>query len=195
MRKLTMLLLLALTFSGKAQINDTATKKLDVFSSIGLGKIDNDFSDASGNSVQTTTGLELRLSPHSGLGASLSFDSYGYQKSGASYILDGSLKATALALFYRYKFGRQNWQPFLKAGGGTAWLTVPMVSVAQGITNIQKKVQNVGVILAELGFQVRVLPRYSLLLGAERKWMAKASFLDDAALGTSSIRIGLISAF
>jgi Outer membrane protein beta-barrel domain len=195
MRQVFTLFFLAFASLSKAQDTDTAAKKLDVFSTIGVSFVDKDYEPASGNSIQTTTGLELRLSRPSSLGISLSFDSYGYEKSGPAYKLDGSLRATALGLFYRYKFGSNTWQPYLKAGGGTAWLSLPTVSVEQGTTNIEKKVQNVGFALAEAGFQVRVLPRYSLLIGAEKKWLGKSSLADNTSLGTTSFRIGLISSF
>jgi hypothetical protein len=195
MRKLITLFFLAVALLTKAQVMDTASKKLDVFSTIGVGFVDNDYEPASGNSIQTTTGLELRLSRPSSLGISLSFDSYGYEKSGPSYNLDGSLRATALGLFYRYKFGSHNWLPYLKAGGGTTWLSLPTASVAQGTANIKKEVQNVGFAVAEAGLQARVLPRYSLLIGAEKKWMGKSSLADNTSLGTTSFKIGLISSF
>lgn len=187
--------MLALAFGAAAQKNEPATGKLHVFSSVGLSWINKSYKPASGNSIQTTTGLELRLSPLSSLGAALSFDSYGYQKAGTSYDLDGTLKATALALFYRFKFSNGTWQPYLKAGGGTAWLTLPVVSTKQGITVIDKEVQNVGVALAEAGFQIRVVSRYSLLVAAEQKWMAKSSLADNTALRSTGIKIGLISSF
>lgn len=195
MRKLITLFLFVFAYAAKAQTGDTATGKLDVFSSLGLSFVDNDYDPASGNSIQTSTGLELKLSRSSSLGLSLSFDSYGYKKSGAGYNLDGSLKATGLGLFYRYKFGSSTWQPYLKAGGGTSWLTLPTVSVSGATTSIKKETQNVGMALAEAGLQARVLPRYSLLFAAEKKWMGKASLLDDTSLGTISFKIGLISSF
>ena len=195
MRKLITFLLFLSAYAAKAQTSDTSTVRLEVFSSLGLSFVDNNYDPASGNSIQTATGLELRLSGMSSIGLGLAFDSYGYKRSGTGYNLDGSLKSTALAAFYRYKFGSSTWQPYLKAGGGTTWLTVPTVSVAQGTTNIKKETQNVGLALAEVGLQARVLPRYSLLFAGEKRWMGKASLLDDTSLGTITFKIGLISSF
>lgn len=195
MRKAITLFLFAFALISKAQVKDSTVGSLHVFSTIGVGFVDNDYDPASGTSVQTTTGLELGLSRPSSLGLSISFDSYGYEKTGPSYKLDGSLRATALALFYRYKFGSHTWQPYLKAGGGTAWLSLPTVSVQQGTANIEKKVENVGLALAEVGLQAKVLPRYSLLIAAEKKWMGKSDLTDKTALGTISFKVGLISFF
>jgi hypothetical protein len=195
MRKIATLFVLAFALTATAQNTETTSGNLRVFSTIGVSRIDKDYKPASGNSLQTTTGLQWQLSPHSGIGAALSFDRYGYEKSGASYNLDGKLRTTALALFYSYKFGTATWQPYLKAGGGTAWLSLPVATVKQSVTNIENKTQNVAMALAEAGVQVRVLPRYSLLLAAERKWMAKSSLADQTALRTTGFKIGLISSF
>lgn len=195
MRKIATLFLLAFALTATAQQPETSTGNLRVFSTLGVSRIDKSYKPASGNSVQTTTGLEWKLSSHSGLGAALSFDSYGYKKSGTSYNLDGKLRATALVLFYSYKFGTSTWQPYLKAGGGTAWLSLPVATTKQAMTNVETKVQNVALGLAEVGVQVRVLPRYSLLLATERKWMAKSSLADQTALRTTGFKLGLISSF
>ena len=195
MRKIATLFFLAFATVAKAQTTDSAAGKLRVFSTVGVSRIDKSYKQASGNSIQTTTGLEWQLSPRSGLGAALSFDSYGYQKSGTSYNLNGRLRATALAMFYSYKFGTGTWQPYLKAGGGTVWLSLPVVTSKQAVTNVETKVQNVAMGLAEAGVQVRVLPRYSLLFAAERKWMAKSTLADQTALGATGFKIGLISSF
>lgn len=195
MRKLITLFLVLLACAATAQTNDTTAGKLDVFSTLGLSFVDSDYDPASGNSIQTSTGLELKLSRSSSLGAGLAFDSYGYKKSGTGYALNGSLKATALALFYRYKFGSHAWQPYLKAGGGTSWISLPVVSVGSGTTTIDKKTQNVGLLLAEAGLQARVLPRYSLLFAVDKRWMGKSDLVDDEALGTITFKVGLISSF
>jgi opacity protein-like surface antigen len=194
MKKFIALSVLAFATAANAQNNDPAKGKLDVFSTVGVSKVHENYKPASGKSIQTTTGVELRLSRPSSVGLALSFDSYGYKKSGTSYHLDGSLKATALSLFYRYKFGTGNLQPYLKAGGGTAWLSLPTVDVKQ-TTIIKKEVQNVGLALAELGVQVRILPRYSLLIGTESKWMSKSSLAENTSLRTLGFKLGLISAF
>jgi hypothetical protein len=195
MKKIATLFLLASAFAANAQDASTTTGKLNVFSTVGVSRIDKAFTPASGNSVQTTTGLEVQLSQQSGLGAALSFDSYGYKKSATSYNLDGSLRATSLVLFYRHKFGNNKWQPYLKAGGGTSWLSLPVATTKQGVVNIEKKVQNVAVALAEVGVQIRVAPRYALLVATERKWMAEASLTDKASLRASGFKVGLISSF
>jgi hypothetical protein len=195
MRKAITLFLLAFALISKAQVKDSTVGSLHVFSTLGISFVDNDYDPASGNSVQTTTGLELGLSRPSSLGISLSFDSYGYKKTGTSYKLDGSLRATALALFYRYKFGSHTWQPYLKAGGGTVWLSLPTVSIEQGTANIEKKVENVALALAEAGLQAKLLPRYSLLFAAEKRWMGKSDLADKTSLGTTSFKVGLISFF
>jgi hypothetical protein len=195
MRKVITLAILAFAFIAKAQNADTAKGKLDVFSTLGLSSVSPDYKPVTGNSLQTTTGLELRLSRFSGIGIALGFDSYRYEKAGTSYNLDGSLKATALVLFYRHKFGTGTWQPYLKAGGGTTWLSLPTVDTKQTTTIIKKEGQNVGVALAELGLQARLHSRYSLLVGAEKRWMGKARLLDNTSPGTIAFKVGLISAF
>lgn len=195
MRKFIILFLFASAFKANAQTSDTTGGKLAAFSMLGLSFVDNNYDPASGNSIQTTTGIELKLSRSSSLGGFLAFDSYGFKKSGTGYNLDESLRMTALAAFYRYKFGSHALQPYLKAGGGTTWITVPVVTVGQGTTTIQKETQNVGLALAEAGLQARVLPRYSLLFAVEKRWMGKASLLDDTSLGTISFKIGFISSF
>lgn len=194
MRNIITLFLITLAFAAGAQNSDTKTKGLHAFSTLGLSSVDN-YEPASGNSVQTTTGLEYSFSRLSSLGVALAFDSYGYKKSGSSYNLDGSLKTTGLALFYRQKFGSGTWQPYVKAGGGTTWVSAPTVSVEQAKTNINKEVQNVGMALAEAGLQVRVLPRYSLLFAAEKKWLGKSALSDNTSLRTTGFKIGIISSF
>jgi hypothetical protein len=195
MRKIITLSFFAFAIAAKAQNTEPAKGKLEVFSTLGVSSVNPDYKPASGNSVQTSTGLEWRLSQPSSIGIALSFDSYGYQKSGTSFNLDGSLKATALGLFYRHKFGSGAWQPYLKAGGGTAWLALPTVDVKQATTTIKREVQNVGVLLAEIGIQARIHTRYSMLLGAEKKWMGKSSLANNTSIGTTGFKIGLISSF
>lgn len=198
MRKFATLLFFAISFAANAQTNsDTAGGKLLVFSSLGLSSVNSDFDPASGTSIQTTTGLEYAFSRHSGIGAALGFDSYKYKTSGTSpsYTLDQRLRATTLGLFYRYRFGTGTWQPYLKAGGGIAWLTVPMASGGQSTINITNKTEGVGMALGEAGVQANIHSKYSLLLGVEQKLLAKARSLGDAKLGTLSFRIGLVSAF
>jgi hypothetical protein len=195
MRKVITFLLLFFAFAANSQTNNSGSGKLRVFSTLGISKVDDDYKPATGNSIQTTTGLEVSLSRQAALGAALSFDSYGYEKTGTGYNLDGSLRATALALFFRYKFGTGAWQPYLKAGGGTTWLSLPTVSVAQSVANIKNETQNVGMAMAEAGFQIRVLPRYSLLVAGERKWMGKSSLADNTSLRTMGFKLGLISSF
>jgi hypothetical protein len=196
MKKLTAILLLISATVVKAQ-NTTSHSfsKLNFFSSIGLGLADNDFKPASGNSVQTATGLEWQLASQSSIGAGLAFDNYGYEKTGTGYSLDSKLKATNLGVFYRFKIGTSRWRPYLKAGGGVAWLTVPVVTVAPGITSIKREVETVGFALGEAGVQAHVFSRYSLLFGAERDWFGKAALLDNTNLRTTTVKIGVISAF
>ena len=195
MRNIITLLLLTLCFAATAQNSETKAKGLHAFSTLGLSFVDNDYKPASGNSIQTTTGMEYSFSRLSSIGLVLSFDSYDYNKQGASFNLDGSLKTTGLALFYRQKFGSGTWQPYIKGGGGTAWVTLPTVSVETAKTNIEKVVQNVGMGLAEAGVQIRVLPRYSLLVAAEKKWLSKSTLADNTALGTTGFKVGIISSF
>jgi hypothetical protein len=195
MRRLITLFLLASAFAAGAQPGDTTTGRLSVFSFLGLSFIDNNYDPASGTSVQATTGLEVKVFRFSGVGLMVSFDSYGFKKSGTGYNLNGSLKASSLVLFYRYKFGSRAWQPYLRAGGGAAWLSVPVVTVAQGTTSFVKSVQGVSVVLAEAGLQAHLLSRYSLLFAVEKKWMGKSSLLDDTSLRTIGFKIGVISSF
>ena len=195
MRNIITLFLLAVGFAATAQNTEVKAKGLHAFSTLGLSFVDNDYKPASGNSVQTTTGMEYSFSRSSSLGIALSFDSYGYQKETAAYDLDGSLKTTGLALFFRQKFTNGTWQPYLKAGGGTAWVSLPTVSVEQAKTNIRKETQNVGMAMAEAGVQVHVLPRYSLLIAAEKKWLGKSTLADNKSLGTTGFKVGIISSF
>lgn len=195
MRKIVIFLFFSLSLAAGAQTKSgTTSGKLLVFSSLGLSSVNSDFDPASGTSIQTTTGLEWAFSSHSGVGAALNFDSYKYKQTSTSYTLDQRLRATALGLFYRYRFGTSTWQPYLKAGGGLAWLTVPTVS-GQTPIKITNEAQSVGMALGEVGLQANIHSKYSFLFGVEQKWLAKASTLSDASLRTLSFRIGLISAF
>lgn len=186
--------LLLFSITAFAQNEKAAAKavRINFFSSIGLGTIDKKFAPATGNSIQTATGIELRFTPASSAGISVAFDSYGYQLSGNSYALDGSLKATGLAAFYRYRFGSSSVRPYLKAGVGGTWLSVPTVSVAQGFTTVKKEVQFISLVSGEAGLQFRLHPRYSFFVGAERGWMANSSLLN-ASLRSTTFKIGLVS--
>jgi len=157
--------------------------------------IDKSFQPASRSSIQTSTGVEYRFSHHSSTLLMLSFDSYGYRKSGTPYSVDGSLKTTALALFYRYRFGANKVRPYLMVGGGGDWLSVPTVTVAQGTTNFKQQTQFISVALAEAGIQFQFLSRHYFLLGVERAQLAKSSLLDNASVGTTTLKVGLVSSF
>lgn len=195
MRNTLILLLILCSVTGFAQdTKPVSNSKIRLFSSLGIGMIDKAFEPASGNSIQTATGIELQFSPHSSLAGTVMFDSYRYQLSGPSYQFDGKLKTTGIGLFYRYTLGQSALRPYLKVGGGGAWLMIPTIRVEQGSTIIKNKTEFVGLALAEVGLMTRILQRYSLFLGAERNWLAESSVLN-ASLRTANLKIGLISEF
>src|SRR5690349_17962707 len=74
MRKLITFFLFIAAYAAKAQTSEATIGKLDVYSSLGLSFVDNDYDPASGNSIQTATGLELKLSRMSSIGLGLAFD-------------------------------------------------------------------------------------------------------------------------
>ena len=194
MRKLITLLAFFVSVYAKAPNGaETSPGKVFFFSSVGLGVLDKGSNPSYKNSVQTSTGIGLKLSQQSRLGLALNFDSYGYKKTGTQYSLDGTLKATALALSYKYLFGTQHWRPFLKVGGGGMRLSVPAVVVTQSTAYVENKPQNLGVAMGEAGVQFRVHPRYDLFFGVEREWVGKSSLLNDVSLGVTTFRIGLVS--
>lgn len=194
MRKLFTLLVFLASLSATAQSgNEKASGKVFFFSSVGLGTLDKGTNPSYSSSVQTSTGIGLKLSQQSGLGLALNFDSYGYKKTSVQYSLDGSLKATAFYLSYKYLFGTAAWRPFLKAGGGGVRLSVPTVVVNQSTAYIENKPQVVGAVMAEGGVQFRIIPRYDLFLSAEREWMGKSSLLNNTSLGVTTFKLGLVS--
>jgi hypothetical protein len=196
MRKCIAVACLFFSVVTKAQVaSDTLEKKIHFYSSLGLGMIDKSFQPAVRSSIQTSTGLEYRFSHHSSTLLMLSFDSYGYRKSAASYSVDGSLKSTALALFYRYRFGASKVRPYLMAGGGGDWLSAPTVAVAQTTTSFRQQTQFIGVALAEAGIQFQFLSRHYFLIGVERGQLAKSSLLDNNSIGTTTFKVGLVSSF
>jgi hypothetical protein len=196
MRKSITLLCLLFSIVTKAQVaSDTLEKKIHFYSSLGLGMIDKSFKPAARSSIQTSTGIEYRFSHHSSTLLMLSFDSYGYQKIATSYNVDGSLKSTALALFYRYRFGANKVRPYLMVGGGGDWLSVPTVTVAQTTTSFKQQTEFIGALLAEAGIQFQFLSRHYFLLGVERGQLAKSSLLDNKSIGTTTFKVGLVSSF
>jgi len=196
MRKYFTLAFLLFSVITKGQVaSDTTVKKVQFYSSLGLGMIDKSFEPAYRSSIHTSTGVEYQFSRHSSGVLALSFDSYGYRKSESQYNVDGSLKTTALALFYRLKFGENKLRPYIMVGGGGDWLSVPTVTVAQATTSFKRQTQFIGIVLAEAGIQMRFLSRHYFLLGVERGQLAKSSLLDNASLGTTTFKVGLVSSF
>ncbi|MDQ6610197.1 MAG: hypothetical protein M3Y85_10295 [Bacteroidota bacterium] len=195
MQKVILILALLGSIASKAQTVKDSTGRIFLFSSLGLSLLSKGVNPFFTSSVQTATGVGCKASPHSAVAVTLSFDSYGYKKSGTSYNLDGTLRGTALALFYTYTFGIKSWQPYVKAGGGGIRLSVPTVAVNPGMTNIRNESETLGLLLAEAGLQVRLHARYSLFFGTESRWIAKSSLLSDASLRPVTVKIGLISSF
>ena len=195
MQKAIIMLALLGSIAAKAQTATDSTGRIFLFSSVGVSFVKKDVNPSFSSSVQTATGIGCNFSLHSSLAVMLSFDSYGYKKSGTSYNLDGALRSTALALFYKYNFGIKTWQPYIKAGGGGVRLSVPTVAVSPGTTNITNEAEELGLLLAEAGLQIRIHNRYSLFFGAEGRWIAKSSLLSNASLHPVTMKIGLISSF
>lgn len=189
------MLVLIYSIAGSAQTATDSSGSVFLFSSVGLSLLKQGVNPSYASSVQTATGFGYQFSSHSSLAGMLSFDGYGYKKLGTAYNLDGTLRATALALLYRYTFGSRAFRPYLNAGGGGVRFSVPTVNASFGTTNISNKVEILGFLLAEAGVQVRVLARYSLFVGAEGRWVGKSSLLNDASLQPTTIKIGLVSAF
>ncbi|WP_121356348.1 hypothetical protein [Flavisolibacter nicotianae] len=186
-------LLLSLV-AGAQRSADAPVTGLAFLSSVGLGVIDNEFKPRISNSIQTSPGLEYRFSRQSSLTAAVNFDSYGYEITGSSYALNTSLKATGFVFAYRHRFGKANWLPYLKAGGGAVRLSVPNVAASPGFTRVENNVEVTGVVSAEAGIQWNAYRRYALFVGAEREWMGKSDLLNNS-LRANFYKIGLISAF
>jgi hypothetical protein len=195
MRKSIILLAMFFSVTAMAQNSPATTgSKVNFISSLGLSIPDNKFKPGITNSIQTSTGLEYMVSAHSSFTGVIDFDTYGFDRSGATYSLSSQMKATSFVFSYRHKLTTGSLQPYLKAGGGLARFSIPTVNIGQGYTNIENKVEVNGVVTGEAGLQYRVLGRYALIVAGERQWVGKSDLLNDSFRGTT-VKLGLISSF
>ncbi len=169
------------------------TSRLHFTTFFGLGLVNQPLQKNIANGFQAATGLEYKLSAHSTLAGDLSFDSYGYKQAGASYALDGTLNTASLSLFYKYNFGSGRWQPYLRAGGGLARLSVPSVSVKSGFTGIKNETQFVGQAQVEGGLQYHLNARYTFLAGVGQQWFGKSNLLDNGSFRVTGLKLGFIT--
>lgn len=193
MRSIYTFAFLLLAVGAFAQRTDTTEGRLYFSSSIALGIPEGPSSPNFSNGYKTTTGLKLRLSPHLFLAGDLSFDAYSYKKSSATYNLDGTANITSLALFFKYVFANGRLQPFLKAGGGGARLSVPVVTVQNAFATIENNAKLVSLAAAEAGLQYRLGPRYTFFISANHEWLGKSALLGNQAFRSTGIKLGLIT--
>ncbi len=168
--------------------------KIFFSSYIGTGNVKGNLSGNVSSGFQAMTGAEYKFNKHSSIAGEINFDTYGYNDAMANYDLKGSLNTIPLSLFYKYTFGTGKWLPYLKAGGGIAMLSVPVLTQKENFT----KIANSNAVVAHAhfvaGLHYKLNPQYLLFTECAWQQYGKLKLLQNQSLQLLAFRIGVSAA-